>query len=47
VGAAGEWVSIPDEDLTEAMADRDGYARRAQERFRDEWNAEHPEDSHA
>lgn len=42
----GEWVPIPAEELTEALHDPDGYARRAQERFRDEWKTEHPEDAH-
>lgn len=43
----GEWVPIPLGDLAVAMNDPSGYAERAGRRFRDEWNAEHPEDTHA
>jgi hypothetical protein len=43
----GKWVPIPDDEVAEAVRDGDEYARRAQERFRDEWNAQHSEDAHA
>ena len=39
----GEWVPVPDEELAEALRDRDAYAIRVQERFRQERLAEHPE----
>lgn len=39
----GEWVPVADQDQDEVYLDPDGVARRYQQRFRDEWNAEHPE----
>ncbi len=39
----GTWAPIPDDEVAEAVRDGDEYARRAQERFRAEWHAEHPD----
>ena len=39
----GQWIPVAVEDLDEFMRDSEGFAARAQGRFRDEWNAEHPE----
>lgn len=39
----GEWIPVAPEDQAEVYGDPDGVARRYQQRFRDEWNAAHPE----
>lgn len=43
----GQWVLVPAEDLTEFLDGPEAYAQRAQERFRDEWNAKRPGGTHA
>lgn len=40
----GEWVRVAAEDLDECLADPDGFAERAQERFRVEWDARERKD---
>lgn len=41
----GRWIPVAAEDRTEFARDPEGFARRAQERFRAEWLTEHAEEA--
>lgn len=41
----GDWVPVADADLADFIRDPDGVVAAYQQRFRREWDAEHPEDT--